>query len=76
MSGRPRIVGPAGELVGLQRHCTACGRLLRGKVAWLELDQRTNTYHDCGDVPADKSQGWFPFGMDCARAALAAIEET
>ena len=45
---------------------------LKTKVAWLELDQRTDTYHDCGGVPADKSQGWFPFGLTCARAAIAA----
>jgi hypothetical protein len=75
MSGRaPRVVGPASELSGPDRYCTACNRVLSGRVAWLELDQRTDTYHDRGDVPGDKSQGWFPFGMDCARAALSKAE--
>ena len=68
---KPRIVGPASELEPFDRHCTCCSRPLKGKVAWLELDQRTDTYHDRGDVPAEKSQGWFPFGLTCARAALA-----
>jgi hypothetical protein len=45
----------------------------------LELDQRTNEYHDFGGVPADRSQGWFDFGPDCADAlrkrARAALDE-
>lgn len=49
--------------------CTCCGRPLK-EVAWLELDQRSQTYHDWGGVPAERSQGWFPFGMKCARNAL------
>lgn len=68
----PRIIGPASEIAGPARYCTCCERPLRGKVAWLELDQRTNAYHDRGGVPADKSQGWFPFGMTCARKMLRA----
>ena len=63
---KPRIIAPASELAPTMRFCTCCERPLRGKVAWLELDQRTFTYHDRGDVPAEKSQGWFPFGMTCA----------
>jgi hypothetical protein len=35
----------------------------------LELDQRTNTYHNFG-VPEKYSQGWFPFGPDCANKLL------
>ena len=66
-----RMIGPATELAPSDRHCTCCERPLKGKVAWLELDQRTNTYHDRGDVPADQSQGCFPFGMTCARNKLA-----
>ena len=50
--------------------CQCCGKPLTGRVAMLELDQRTNTYHDHGGVPADKSQGWFPFGVTCAKAKL------
>jgi len=37
----------------------------------LELDQRTQTYHDLGDVPTNDSQGWFPFGLKCAKRKLA-----
>lgn len=47
--------------------CTRCGRELDpNATVWLELDQRTNTYHDFGDVPEARSQGWFEFGVDCA----------
>jgi hypothetical protein len=48
-------------------HCLRCGRKLDAKVQ-LELDQRTNEYHDFGGVPANCSQGWFDFGPDCAEA--------
>lgn len=68
---RPRVVAPAAETPDAERYCTCCKRPLSGRVAWLELDQRTGTYHDFGGVPGDESQGWFPFGMTCARAALA-----
>lgn len=52
--------------------CTCCGRELRGRaVRMLELDQRTNTFHDLGGVPADKSQGAFPFGLRCAKKEIA-----
>ena len=48
--------------------CTCCEKKLNPeKTVWLELDQRTNTYHDNGDVPEEKSQGWFPFGKKCAQ---------
>ncbi len=54
-----------------ERHCTCCARYLKGRIAYLELDQRTNTYHDFGGVPLSKSQGWFPFGLACARKQIA-----
>lgn len=69
---KPRIVAPASEVEPTMRFCTCCERPLRGNVAWLELDQRDDTYHDRGGVPADKSQGWFPFGMTCAKKHLIA----
>ena len=47
--------------------CTRCNEWLRNKVRMLELDQRDGSYHDRGDVPEDKSQGWFPFGIACAK---------
>lgn len=67
----PRIVSEASEMEPGQRYCTCCEKPLKGKVAWLELDQRTSTYHDFGGVPEDRSQGWFVFGMTCARNKLA-----
>lgn len=67
---QPRVVGPASEIEASERYCTHCGKQLRSNVAWLELDRRTDTYHDFGGVPEDKSQGWFPFGMTCARKLL------
>jgi hypothetical protein len=61
------------ELSAGERHCTCCKRDLSGHAfRWLELDQRTQTYHDDGDVPADRSQGWFPFGLTCAKKLVAA----
>lgn len=51
------------------RTCACCGRELSAIAVMLEHDQRDDTYHDRGDVPADKSQGWFPFGLKCARKA-------
>lgn len=54
------------------RYCTCCERDLSGHaVRMLELDQRTYTYHDLGGVPADRSQGWFPFGLKCAKRKIA-----
>ena len=53
--------------------CTCCGRQLNdANIVWLELDQRTNTYRDRG-VPERHSQGWFPFGVDCAKKELAKV---
>ena len=53
------------------RSCTCCDRDLTGHaIRMLELDQRTDTYHDFGGVPADRSQGWFPFGLKCARKQI------
>lgn len=64
---KPRVTAQASEIANpSDRFCTCCEKPLKGKLAWLELDQRTNTYHDLGGVPADNSQGWFPFGMTCA----------
>jgi len=60
------------ELTEGERYCTCCKRDLSGhSVRMLELDQRTNTFHDFRDVPEDSSQGWFPFGMTCARKLVA-----
>lgn len=66
----PKQIGRADEIEPDGRYCTRCKKALKGNVAWLELDQRDYTYHDRNDVPETKSQGWFPFGLDCARALL------
>lgn len=56
------------ELSPGERYCTCCKRDLSGHAfRWLELDQRTQTYHDDQNVPPDRSQGWFPFGLTCAK---------
>lgn len=67
---KPRVVSHASELGAGNGYCTCCKRPLKAKFAWLELDQRTSTFHDFGGVPPDLSQGWFPFGMSCARKKL------
>lgn len=51
--------------------CTRCGRKELGTVVYLELNNRTNHYATPGRVPADESQGLFPFGKTCAHRALA-----
>lgn len=63
----PRVVREAAELFESDRHCTCCKKRLSRKFAYLELDQRIDAYHDFGAVPAEKSQGWFPFGLGCAQ---------
>lgn len=65
--GKPRIIADVTELPETERYCTCCEKKLTKKFAWLELDQRTDEYHDSGDVPLDNSQGWFPFGLHCAK---------
>lgn len=56
-------------------HCTCCEKKLGKTADWLELDQRTDTYTDSGDVPEEHSQGWFPFGPTCARKLRKAHQE-
>lgn len=67
---KPRVIADACGLEKAQRYCTCCERELSGKFAYLELDQRVNAYHDFGGVPHTESQGWFPFGMTCAKRFL------
>lgn len=67
MAAKPRVTCHVSELSPDQRFCTCCEKPLTRHFAWLELDQRTDTYHDLGGVPAAQSQGWFPFGLTCAR---------
>ena len=52
--------------------CERCGKKLNPKtMVSLEFDQRDNTYHDFGDVPENKSQGGFLFGVACAKKQIA-----
>jgi hypothetical protein len=64
------VSGARGQGPVPSTRCTWCGKRLRGEPVMLELDQRTNTYHADG-VPAEFSQGWFPFGADCAKTVQA-----
>jgi hypothetical protein len=65
----PRVTDKAnGEK---QIYCTCCTRRLKGKFAWLEYDQDKTRYTDSGMV--ENSQGWFPFGMTCAKKLIAKI---
>lgn len=51
-------------------YCEKCGRELNPKrIVWLELNCMTGLYHREGEVPEEDSQGWFPFGPDCAKKA-------
>lgn len=62
----------ASDLGEAERYCTCCERDLSGHaVRMLEMDQRSQTYHDIGDVPEEASQGWFPFGLTCAKKLVA-----
>lgn len=62
------IFGQGDELT----RCECCGKQLLGRVRFLELDQRSQTFHDYHDVPPNKSQGWFPFGLGCAKKLVKA----
>jgi hypothetical protein len=42
----------------------------KGRVRMLELDRRDNSYHDRCDVPEEYSQGWFAFGLACAKRIM------
>jgi hypothetical protein len=48
--------------------CECCGKKINaGRAVWLEHDQRIDAFHDYEfGVPAEKSQGWFQFGPECA----------
>jgi hypothetical protein len=60
--------GNAKDLSG-GTECAHCGKPLRGRFVWLELDQRSGTYTN-GDVPPEHSQGAFPIGVSCAKALV------
>ena len=48
--------------------CPRCETKLHGHaVRMLEFDQRIDTWHDLVQVPPEFSQGWFAFGLKCAK---------
>ena len=60
-----------GADLGLGDHtCMRCEKDLRAEnraVVMLEFDQRVLMFHDFSGVPEKQSQGFFPFGLDCAK---------
>jgi hypothetical protein len=46
----------------MDRDCTRCGKRHLSVFVWLELNSRTGVYQNAGSVPANDSQGLFPFG--------------
>jgi len=68
MSALPTL---ATELPQPERYCTACNKPLSGRVVWLEADSVSGEYRQPGLVPAERSQGCFPFGATCARSLSA-----
>lgn len=55
--------------------CERCGKQIPiDRLVWLELDGVDSVYRKPGEIPPWKSQGGFPFGKDCAKAALAACQ--
>jgi hypothetical protein len=53
--------------------CACCGKSLKGKAAWLELSFKTNKYYIDNVVPQEESQGYFPFGLTCAKKVALAV---
>lgn len=53
------------------KRCERCGKRHLADWVWLELGMVTGTYHEPGSVAPDRSQGIFPFGRACAKAAQA-----
>jgi hypothetical protein len=54
--------------------CTCCGKPLKqaGSV-WLECSFITNKYYIDNVVPSHESQGYFPFGLTCAKKVALAV---
>jgi hypothetical protein len=53
--------------------CACCGKQLKGNAAWLELSFKTNKYYIDNVVPQEESQGYFPFGLTCAKKVALAV---
>lgn len=52
--------------------CARCGKEIKGKGHWLELNSANGSYRDetMPTFPDSESQGWFEFGDDCAKRTL------
>ena len=63
------IIEQASSLPADQRYCVVCEKPLKGKFAWCEKDCHVyNGYHaEAGQVAPERSQGWFPLGLTCAK---------
>jgi hypothetical protein len=59
-----------GEKVTTTKPCERCGKHHLSTVVWLELNTVTGLYSQPGTVPAEASQGVFPFGPTCAARVL------
>ena len=56
------------DLEPSQRFCTRCEKPLKRTFAWCERNCLTGEYFTShGNVAENESQGWFPFGLDCAK---------
>jgi len=54
--------------------CSCCGKVLNtSKSVWLELSTVTSKYYLKGVVPKEDSQGYFPFGITCAKKVVQTI---
>jgi len=47
--------------------------LKTNKAVWLELSTKTSKYYLKDVVPEQDSQGYFPFGITCAKKAALTI---
>ena len=54
------------------KYCMECERELNpNRIVWLELNMYSGNFHkEEGEIPEEESQGWFPFGSDCAKKLL------
>jgi hypothetical protein len=69
MNALPATAHEHQRMFKLLPECTCCGKVLTGKLVWLEMNQFTGKYQN-GGVPEDQSQGWHVFGTACAKRKL------
>lgn len=63
----------------MRTRCTRCEQFIdEDRIVWLELNGITGVYtnndisgiYTDNDISPEESQGWFPFGADCAGREL------